>query len=335
MQLMLTSFGVTEEDFEPSGDWSLFYRMPPVNMHTITNLFMPDYAVLLLCEKVILDKSSFTLLRENPHWSYKLVAEAIVHLYDEGFIKLVDFKHILKRNENLLKKMLEHDLRILDQWIEPLRSSLYIWSHFTTSIRNQIVHRANISSDFDEPEFLMNVIHYSSPFIIRKSLLVKEALESFKKQKRSEFREELREVLRSYLSYVNANIVLSNELGVGFHDWADFFPFYHSKFLAVGKGSINGEHQIKESRKLFEISFPEFGISNYHSLVEALQDKRIADLRGLIEKAVRGDVRFDQEFARNVLKDVLGIERRIGRYRKIISYMTLPISFIPWVGTVA
>ena len=40
----------------------------------------------------------------------------------------------------------------------------------------------------------------------------------------------VREVLKKYLSYVNAKIVLSNEPNVGFHDWMDFQPFYRQKF---------------------------------------------------------------------------------------------------------
>lgn len=142
-------------------------------------------------------------------------------------------------------------------------------------------------------------------------------------------------MLQSYLSYVNANIVLSNELGVGFHDWADFLPFYRLKFLSVGKEHIEEERRIEESQKLFEVSFPEFAIADTHTLIKALQDKCVADLRELVEKAVKGDVTFDQEFARSVLNKVLGIERRTRRYRNIISYITMPIGFVPWVGTAA
>lgn len=350
MQLMLTSFGVAEEDLEPSQDRSLFYRMPPVSMHTVSNVFMPDYAALILCEKLILDEASFVSLQQNPHWSFTAVADAIELLYHEGFIKLVDFRHILKRNENLLKKMLEHDLKILDQWVEPFRASLDIWRHFAYKSyellredRNRIMHskilpRLHVSElityELTQIE-RYGVIPGHCTYYSHIFFLVKEALESSSKRKRAEYREALRQALRSYLSYVNANIVLSNEIGVGFHDWADFLPFYRLKFLSVGKENIKEERQIEESQKLFEVSFPEFAITDTRALIKALQDKRIADLREMVNRAVKGEVTFDQEFARNIFKEVFEIERRTNIYRKIISYVTSPMGFVPWVGTAA
>lgn len=198
MQLMLTSFGVAEEEIESSKDRSLFYRMPPVSMHTAKNVFMPDYAALLLCEKVILDESSFVSLEEEPHWSYTVVADAIKQLYNEGFIKLVDFRYILKRNENLLKKMLEHDLKVLDQWVEPLRASLDIWSHFSRKSwelvredRNRIVHsgihypptRGELMIH-ESTHMMVGVMHHhASSHISHISFLIQEALESSKNEK--------------------------------------------------------------------------------------------------------------------------------------------------------
>lgn len=327
MQLMLTSFGVAEEDFEPPEDWSLFHRMPPVRMRAMNNVFMPDYAALLLCERLILDKSTFALLEERAYYGpYRWVSDAIKQLYHEGFIKLVDFGHILKRNHKLLQKMLEHDLKMHDQWAEPLRASLTIWRH--------LCEKSLIGKDIylDMPSHAPYYIDEA----FRTHREVQRMLESvIRKRKRSEYREALRQVLRPYLSYVNANIVLSNEIGVGFHDWADFLPFYRFKFLSVGKEDIEEECRIEESQKLFEVSFPEFAIDDTSILINALHDERVIDLREMVEKAVKGEVTFDQEFARSVLREVLGIERRTMGYRKIISYVTMPIGFVPWVGTVA
>lgn len=347
---MLTSFGIAEKDPELPEDRSLFYRMPPVSMqHTVSNFFMPDYAALILCEKVLLDESSFRSLEEKPHRSFTRIADAIKQLYNEGFIKLVDFRVILKRNENLLQKMLEHDLNMLDQWVEPLRASLNIWRPFVHRSCELIRdHNESLHSEAFHPQIRRDLMRDDSLLqispMIHQSLyqtsayetyLMDEALVSSKKRKLSVYREALRPVIRSYLSYVNANIVLSNEIGAGFHDWADFLPFYRLKFLSVGKEDIEGECKINEAQKLFEVTFPEFEITDTRTLIKVLQDKRIADLRELVENAVKGEVTFDQEFARSVLKEVFGIERLTNRYRRIISYVTMPIGFAPWVGSAA
>ncbi len=49
---------------------------------------------------------------------------------------------------------------------------------------------------------------------------------------------EIKQEIVLYLLYVNANIVLSNELKTGFHDWIYFLPFYKQKFLSVGREGV-------------------------------------------------------------------------------------------------
>jgi hypothetical protein len=132
---------------------------------------------------------------------------------------------------------------------------------------------------------------------------------------------------------VNANLLLSNELGSGFYDWCDFRPFYHDKFLRVARSAAPGENETECIRELFEVSFPEFTFWTPSNIVRALKDKRIVELRNLVDSAVRGDVTFDREFATRVLGEVLGVERSIGKLRNFVSYVTLPLGFIPWVGT--
>ena len=48
-----------------------------------------------------------------------------------------------------------------------------------------------------------------------------------------------------------------------------------------------------------------------------------------------GKVRFDEHFAKSVLAEVLRSERKVTRFRNILGYATLPIGFIPGIGTPA
>jgi len=351
MKLIFTSFGVTQELEHSLKDVSLFYRMPPVSMRTINNTFLPDYAVLLLCEKIILDESSFTTLQEKSHWSYTVVAKALKSLYAEGFIELVDFNRILRHNQALLQRMLEHDLKILDQWIVPLKQSVDIWydftrrafvlmkeermyhNHFLHSFESAFVYHGVEPTDEELEEALSHLsltdaTHREDPVAHSTSHLLS-------KRTKAEYRDALRKILHSYLSHVNANIVLSNELGTGFHDWEDFLPFYRQKFLFVGREDLEAQQHIEAAQRLFEVSFPEFAITDTATLIKVLHDRRVADLRQLVQDAVEGKVVFDKEFARSVFKEVLGVEEKIAMYRRIISYLTMPLGFLPWVGTFA
>jgi hypothetical protein len=317
-------------------------------MHEVSNMFMPDYAALLLCDKVILDESSFNALEESPHWSYSVVSDAIKALRTEGFIELVSFKNILDDNRALLEKMIEHDLKVIDQWIEPLKDSLEIWNNFAPVSLDRMRDESMVYQrgrglriELDEAHSAVwhypaiSLLHDANKSVATISMMVKEALHSSQKRKKRKYRDILRQVLKSYLSYVNANIIISNQLGVGFHDWIDFLPFYHHKFLSVGQEDITTEQHIKESQKLFRVSFPEFAISDISSLIKALEDKRIVSLRNLVQDAVDGKATFDEAFAKTVLREVLDVERRARRYRNITSYLTMPVGFIPWIGTPA
>jgi hypothetical protein len=177
-------------------------------------------------------------------------------------------------------------------------------------------------------------LHGLGGYSLHAHYLVEEALESSRKRRESEHRKALRDVLSEYLSYVNVNLLLANELGGSVYDWCDFRPFYRDKFLRVARLTAPGQSETDSIRKLFEISFPEFAFWTPASIVRALKDKRIVDLRRLVEAAAEGKVEFDREFATRVLAEVLSVERSIGKLRNFVSYVTLPLGLIPWVGDV-
>ena len=129
--------------------------------------------------------------------------------------------------------------------------------------------------------------------------------------------------------------MLSVELGLPFHDWADMMPFYHRKFLSVGRDAAPGEMQIAASRELFNVAFPDLALRSKESLMKTLRDKRVHELRRLVEDAAQGKVVFDGEFARRILSEVWGAERRIAKYRNVLSYVTMPMNFLPGLGGLA
>lgn len=329
MKTILTSFGIAKEsDPDPEYD-SPFRKMPP--MRAINNILMPDFAALLLSDKVILDEQTFDALQEPQISSFAQTAETIKLLYSEGFIELANYAPILKANETLLKKMLENDFEVLEQWTLPLRESLTTWKAFLKNIKIRDENEYDILFG-ENPSAL---IHDTALPTLQGNIAIIDVFEATKKHKKAESHQLLKRVLSDYLSYVNANILLANNFEAGLHDWADFSPFYRKKFLYSGKEGVEIETHSSEIQKLFTISFPEFNIRNPRTLIKALQDKRISELRQLVQDAVDGKVSFDESFARHVFKDGLGVEREISKYRNIISYLTTPLDFIPWVGAIA
>jgi hypothetical protein len=353
MKLMLTSFGVDQSSdrrhrmplLRKHGDVAihlerhgreephaaeLFYRMPPVDMRRVIHGFFPEYWVLILCDALVIDSASYERLLHNPPPWYTRVAATFQRLHAEGFVELVDYSSILKRNKQLLSKMTEHDLRGSERWANVLGESLKEWARFLDLFDRGAVDATPSASARDARNQVMHMTHMNTT----KALMMLE-LGSDARPAEDWVQAQLQEALRSYLTYVNSNIILSNELGTGFHDWSDFMPFYRQKFLTVGRDAPQHSRAINASRRLFAVSFPEFAPQSDDDLVRILRHRRVSELRALVQGATEGQVRFDRKFAKDVLREVIRTERRIKRYRKIVSYATLPISFIPWIGTLA
>ncbi|MCP4985335.1 MAG: hypothetical protein GY928_04465, partial [Colwellia sp.] len=151
MEIILTSFGSNfPYTFIERKESNPFFRMPPLNMGNINELFLPDYGVLLFFDKIILDVKTWEKLIQiynkkiNADESikafyseyYKKIAEVLFELHDNGFVRLEDFDEILSSNKDLLVKMTDHDLQALDPWIEPLKKSHTIWLNFLQKLDN-------------------------------------------------------------------------------------------------------------------------------------------------------------------------------------------------------
>jgi hypothetical protein len=331
----------------------MFDGMPPISMSAENQVFMPEYPILLLCERLVLDAESFERLSKGEHHErYANIAEIMKTLFDEGFIRVEDFGAIVDQNKELLERMLERDLKRLDEWVRPLKESTQTWQQFLESLRDSFQQdfivdkpqepRVDNEPSKDEVEFrqarnhighYLHSIHSIANKAVFRHWRLREALESSAKRRLSEYRDVLREVLTEYLAYVNANLVLSRTLEVGFHDWYDYEPFYREKFLTIGQEGRPEENKLQKVKQLFEISFPEFIPSDIKKVLRVIKDKRIADLRNLVDKAVKEEIQFDREFANRVLHEVLGVEQRVGRVRNYVSYATLPLGFVPLVGT--
>jgi hypothetical protein len=346
MDLVLTSFGVSHLQRRDRRDRDIFYRLPPVSLASSGQEFLPDYAALLIADRIVIDRRTYDLLIRGQHRSFGHIALMAKILHDEGFVRLEDFDSVIAQNRDLLEAMLERDLRELDSWVKPFKDSAAEWRRFMERFRRlqrryfvagRPTHQEATSDErafYDDVSIQMkDCFHGIGNYSPYTHHLVEEALGSSRKRRESKHRDALREVLTEYLSYVNANLLLANTFGTGLHDWCDFRPFYRDKFLRVARAASPGQAEIDNVTKLFAVSFPEFAFWRPESIVRALKDKRIADLRRLVETAVAGEVEFDREFAARVLGEVLKIERSVGKLRNFVSYITAPLGFIPVVGT--
>lgn len=349
-EVLLTSFGLSHLPRRDTDNPDIFYRLPPTSMAHANSPFMPDYAVLLLCDRIILDAATYDRLinlDEDGKRYFGPVAETMKALRSEGFLRLEDFTSVVAEHRELLERMLERDVKELEQWVKPLEASMLVWTDFvesfSDSMQNDLFHQLRGESRVSSPEHESLLLHTRAHLHglrsravsarLRHHLLVEQAVESSRKRRKSEYRQALRQEVEEHLSYVNANLVLCQVFSCGLHDWYDFQPFYRDKFLRIGREHAPAEKEGDCVRRLFDVSFPELTFWDPKSLISALRDKRIDDLRRMVAEAVSGKKTFDREFANSVVQEVVKVEMGIGRVRNFVSYATMPLGFIPVIGT--
>jgi len=342
MDIMLTAFGLSHLGKREENP---FYHLPPHTLSVVNRHVMPDFSMLLLCNKLIIDEESFDRLMHIEHvdeWAYSDIyaktSDIIKLLHEEGFVRLENFSGVIEANRPLLEKMTNTEIQALDQWVLPLKESVLSWRQSFETLINSDPDGGSAEAETTDAEiqdryhYLISCYMHGQCYAFRREL-IDEALNSSRARRRAVSREVLTHVLGDYLAYVNANLVLAQHFDCAFHDWADMRPFYDLKFLRIGQANPPGQSQMDKLKSLFTVSFPEFTLWTPQAIVKALQDKRISELRGLVKNAVENETEFDHEFANQVFREVLQVERGIGKLRNIVSYATIPLDFVPVVGT--
>lgn len=342
MDLMLTSFGF---GMKKHVEGSPFLQMPPLLMDETTGFFVIDFCSFLMFDRVLLDKASYDWIQNYDYstdhmrhdWLPRLqkaqkdYGQLLYHLKDRERLVLTDFQSTLESCGSVLEEAVSYDMKNLQEWAAPLEESTEAWSRqWRTAI--DAANSGFAKDDQDQQKAISILVHETCH---RRGIpyFHIDALKKWKKRQPSDLRKHTREYLREYITYINANIIISRELAVPFIDWEDMHPFYRKKFRISGQQQQTERETVQQARKLFEVMFPYFVPTDLKAIVRAVEDKRIADLRELVAAAVRGDVAFDAEFAANTFREVLKLEHRALLRRKIVGWATLPLGFVPEVGT--
>jgi len=361
MKIMLTAFGVGREEYGVDA-LSPFYLKPPALPGDGGGALLPDYAALVIAERVVMDATAYKLLVALPDPMFRGISGTYRALREQGYVELVDFNGLLDQHRRLTDRMMDHDTTVPSRWLPAAVESIRGWHDFASGAESVLrawhsrTQRASRRSRRTRNRANLPLWWYvagpsadewMAPWEIDAAVALAEGadmiyvppirrlarLARFIPTNRHLRNHVIKFLIPFYLGYVNANLVLANELGAGIHDWAHLMPFYERKFLTVGHDGMESEKQVTSCRRLFEVSFPELAIRDTKSLLKALEDPRVEELRRLVEEAAEERTEFDQEFAHRTLSEVFRAERDTAHWRRMVSFVTAPLGFIPWIGT--
>lgn len=345
MDILLTSFGI---GMQGDNEDSPFYRMPPL-ISSGTDIGV-DSAAFLMFDRVIIDSTTYDYLlnrgpnillrgiidRERGPEESKLedcikeYAQFLQDLESSGRLVVRDFEATLRQKDNreILTKSVKNDLRNMEEWIVPLEESLASWTRLMDDIMDSYYNPTPEGNQRAEA-VLAHTLRGSQQQVEMRVHTLKRWRQKLDQNERNY----ARGFMNDYLSYISSNILLSNIYDSAFIDWDDMQPFYHKKAVLSARQHHPGQSIIEESRKLFSIIFPHFMPTDLKKIAKAMDDKRIDELRGMVQKAVKGEIEFDPEFAVQTLQEVIKAQKKTMWRREITGWITSIFGLIPVAGT--
>ena len=136
--------------------------------------------------------------------------------------------------------------------------------------------------------------------------------------------------LRTQLQEVNACLVACDQLGVAPVMWAPYRQYLQEKLDP--RAATSSPHAEAAGRQFFSIAFPAYLPTSVRDFARLRADRRIKALREEIQRASRGSDMLDPEYPQRILTEVLHLERRSARVRRIAGWIATAVGSIPVPG---
>jgi hypothetical protein len=129
--------------------------------------------------------------------------------------------------------------------------------------------------------------------------------------------------LRAQLREVNACIVACQELDVAPMMWAPYRGYMEAKF------SNEGQAAQQAATQFFSIAFPAYAPTGVRDFVKVRSHKDMTALRSEIMRATKSEDVLDREYPQRVLEQVLRIEMKGTRMRRIAGWVSTFVGNLP------
>jgi hypothetical protein len=295
MKLRLICSGLSQLPLraEEAGD-EAGVRLPRVFLARDSQQFLPDFALLLLADEILMDRLTFEGLIRGQILSGPTVPLLARLLQQEGFIRLEDFASAGRAATNPLAARLPGDLAALETWIPAVREWLAAWqAHYEgiqLTLRPVIKEMregvaAGKAPKLDYAQQASKFLHDTGGRFQMASFYAEESLPSATGSLNEEQRFELQTLVSEKLGFTRGNLALGQEFGAAVHDWCDLEPFYREIVTRAAK-SAGDEKWESEARRLFEIPLPEFTFWHPDNVLRALNDPQVRQLREVIRESI-------------------------------------------------
>jgi hypothetical protein len=305
-----------------------FEALPPLGSFRTGKGFVPDFPALLMFDEFVLDGDAAELLR-NPgerHW-LRQWTELVKVLESEGTLTVADVSAAASKRSYERGWMLRRDLADPARWWQ----AMAYYNALTGKARQLLGDNPRVAQnyawDFDPDA------HYgvrgSDGHVHDLAAVLSEAGEFELEAHRNLFAQALHTVSQ-HLREVNSCIIACKELDVAPMMWAPYRRYLDEKLqMAPQMDAVNAQ---SAGRQFFEIAFPAYAPATVRDFALLRRDRRIHTLRSeILSAAERGEL-IDPQYPQRVLAEVLRLEQKSARVRRIAGWIANAVGLIPVPG---
>lgn len=313
------------------------FAIPPLSRSTSGRL---DYFPFLLYDKVVMDEHSFESListikyssrcdKTNTFSNEALEKDIVIlsKLKDSEVLELHDLPAIVGQSAELLPNFYHADITST-RMMNATKESMALWKTFLQECQLQVYRESAERIVYR----LDDILHYFER-------LLQGELSGPDLRNRAQYGldSDIYSYHRESIDDVNSTLVASIALGkdekapMPIYDWEDHAPYYRVKFSEKIE-DIDGRQLASKTEKLFEAFIPYFSIESFDQLMEIREDESFSAVREFV--SAPDQIKITDEIIVDLIHSGLRTKAKTDGFRRLVSWLTLPLAFTPIVGSV-
>lgn len=305
-------------------------RMPPLGSFEPGQGFVPDFSVLMMFDEFIIPGQAYERIRNAPEPAWMGSWPEVLELLEaEGALSTIDVEQEIKQVAHIRGGMLRRDMQDPAKWADAMTYYDALMATADRELRSRPSQAGMLAWEFD-PNKVPGVEGPDGHYHVLSGAPLVDPGED-PDDPHYQLHETALSHLRSQLREVNAGLALAALLDVSPMFWAPYKGYLEVK-SDEAEAARNAEERSEATRLFFRIAFPRYRPDTIRELGRLRQDKRLQQLREIIVSASQtGDV-MDPEYPQRILEEVLEVERKIGRIRQIVGWISAAIGLVPLPG---
>jgi hypothetical protein len=306
----------------------LFDGWPAIKYYANSGLDL-HFAPLLLCDEAIIDEESFDRIIHTRADYAARIANSFSVLSDRGFLKKIDFRNTLRSNASKIAVATNFELESVDKWVDVIRKDFEKWE------TNREIYKRGLGSSYDftvrAPTGVLEALSVIGRKKSERNLsFMRRILFKHKHVRSSGETDILKEIVRPYLDYVHSYLLLWEKYKMPVSDWEENGNIFKRK-LELGfktDTAIQGSENLKT---IFSVALSKLEPSNVQSFLRVVRDKRMKELRDVVQVCGQEGADFDYEFLQKIIIELGARRPRVGRANTIINAIGWAAGVIPTV----